>query len=222
MSARLGRPCLFVTSCRLAVYLALRKLLSPGDRILMSDQRRRFGDAAAFSLSKYVGAPCGGVLAFADERERPQLERLRDLVTTEGLRRVHAARAGAYAAERLVVGMNMVWLVRRLRRRLGMNERAGFRMPLRAVELRRTIARAPDVDRFGPWMAVDRRDYRLRPSGRLLGVVLHRPRRLDADRARRLEGVERLRALPIVAPERTTGSRSPCSVFLCWSTTGRR
>src|SRR5438876_7514811 len=36
MADRLGRPCLFLPSGRLAVYVALRAWLQPGDRILMS------------------------------------------------------------------------------------------------------------------------------------------------------------------------------------------
>src|SRR3989442_15794664 len=36
MTERLGRPCLFVPSGRLALYVALRAWLRPGDRILMS------------------------------------------------------------------------------------------------------------------------------------------------------------------------------------------
>jgi dTDP-4-amino-4,6-dideoxygalactose transaminase len=36
VAARIGRPCLFCPSGRVALYLALRRWLSPGDRILMS------------------------------------------------------------------------------------------------------------------------------------------------------------------------------------------
>src|SRR5262249_10374453 len=36
MAARLGRPCLFFPSGRLALYVALRSSLGPGNRILMS------------------------------------------------------------------------------------------------------------------------------------------------------------------------------------------
>ena len=36
LEARVGRDCVFMPSCRFAIYLAFRLLLSPGDRILMS------------------------------------------------------------------------------------------------------------------------------------------------------------------------------------------
>ena len=286
MSARLGRPCLFLPSGRLALYLALRTLLSPGDRILMSpvnddvifftvlaaglrpviapvsvkdgniapdlveeqvwtsvagvlttnlyglpdrvvELRSRcdrhgiamvedaahaietevngrfigtFGDAAAFSLSKRVGAPCGGVLAFEDEGDRAKLERLRDGVTVAGRPRDHLKQAGTHAAERLVIGMNLVWPARWLRRSLGQSERSSFRMPLRAAELRDAIAGGPGLEPFDPWVRVDRHDYHVRPSMVLLEETLRRLRRLDRDRARRIEGVARLSALPIAAP----------------------
>lgn len=295
MSARLGRPCLFLPSGRLALYLALVRCLSPGDRILMSpvtddvifftvlaaglrpvlapvspddgniavdavgervwsdvagvlttnlyglpdrveELRARcdslgialiedaahametavrgrpigtFGDAAAFSLSKHVGAPCGGILAFADEDDRADLARLRDAMTTAGRRRDHLAQAGAHGAERLVVGSHLVWPVRWLRRRVGRPERDGYRMPLHPVALRRALADGPGLAPFDDWMRVDRHDFRMRPSMPLLALTLRRLRALDADRDRRVEGVARLRTVPVVAPAARRGDPQP-------------
>ncbi len=295
MSARLDRPCLFLPSGRLAVYVALRTLVSPGSRILMSpvnddviffialaaglnpvmaplspndgnidvgmvgenlwssvggvlttnlyglpdrvEELRAhcnrlgiplvedvahaihtevkgrligtFGDAAAFSLSKHVGAPCGGVLAFADDRDRAQLEQLRDGVTVAGRPNHQLIRASMYSAERLVIRTGLVWPARWVRRRLGLTERTAFRMPLQGDDLRRAIVEGPGLQPFDRWVRVDRHDYRVRPSTGLLHWTLRRLRRLQVDRARRLEGVARLRTLPIVAPAVRNGAPQP-------------
>ena len=295
MATRLGRPCLFVPSGRLALHIALRAWLSPGDRLLMSpvtddvifftvlaaglrpvmapvspedgniepslvpadtwaglggvlttnlyglpdrvgELRSRcdqlgipliedaahaietvvdgrligtFGEAAAFSLSKSVRADLGGVLAFSDEDDRSDLERMRDGATAPARFSDRLFRAGTRNAEALVIALHLVWPVRRLRRRLGLIERTGYRMPLRADDLHRAIAAGPGLDPFEPWVRVDRRDYRLQPPAAVLERVLRRLGDLDADRARRLEGVERLRDLPIAAAAVRKGDPQP-------------
>jgi hypothetical protein len=295
MTARLGRPCLFLPSGRLALYIALRTWLRPGDRILMSpvnddvifftvlaaglspvmapvspedgniepslvpdhvwasldgvlttnlyglpdrvhELRSRcdqlgipliedaahaietavdgrfigtFGEAAAFSLSKSVGAHLGGILAFSDEAARSDLERLRDAATAPAQFSDRVIRFGAHNAEALVIGLHLVWPVRWLRRRLGLIERTGYRMPLRASDLRRAIAAGPGLEPFHPWVRIDRRDYRLQPSAALLERALRRLRNLDADRARRVEGVDRLRELPTAAAAVRKGDPQP-------------
>lgn len=295
MAARLGRPCLFLPSGRLALYVALRAWLEPGDRILMSpinddvifftvlaagltpvlapvspddgnidpslvgadvwtslggvlttnlygfpdrvkELRSRcdrlgipliedaahaietevdgrlvgtFGDAAAFSLRKHVGARCGGILAFGDDASRSELERLRDAATVPGRLRDRLMQAGAHSAEALVIGLHLVWPVRWLRRTLGLVERRTYRMPLRAGDLHRAVAAGPGLERFHPWLRVDSHHYRLQPSAFLLEGVLRRLRDLEADRERRIEGVARLRALAIVAPAVREGDPQP-------------
>lgn len=295
MAARLDRPCLFLPSGRLALYVALRAWLAPGDRILMSalnddvifftvlaaglrpvlapvspddgniepglvpahvwasvggvlttnlygfpdrvwklrsecdrlaipliedaahaietevDGRAigTFGDAAAFSLSKHVGAACGGILAFGDESDRAELEHLRDGAAAPGGLRDGVMRAGAYGAEGLVIALHAVWPVRWIRRTLSLHERRGYRMPLRPDELHRALAAGPGLERFETWIRVDRPHYRLPASAFLLRGVLRRLRRLEADRARRIEGVARLRALPNVAPAVRQGDPQP-------------
>jgi dTDP-4-amino-4,6-dideoxygalactose transaminase len=294
MSARVGRPCLFTPSGRLAIYVALRTWLSPGGRILMSpinddvvffvvlaaglrpvmapvspddgnidpgkidegtwsrldgvlttnlyglpdrigelrsrcDELRipliedaahaiqtelddrpigSFGDASIFSLSKHVRAPCGGVLAFGDDSDRPQLERLRDSATAPARWRDLLVRAGAQSTKSLVVGLGLVWPVRLLRRRLGLTERTGYRMPLCAAALRRAAA-APGLEPFDRWVRVDRHDYGVRPSTPVLEWALRRLRKLDAERGRRLEGVSRLCSLPSAAPAVRKGDPQP-------------
>jgi dTDP-4-amino-4,6-dideoxygalactose transaminase len=295
MEDRLGRPCLFAPSGRLAVYVALRAWLGPGDRLLMSpvtddvifftalaaglrpvmapispddgnidpaavpedvwatlggvlttnlyglpdrvhDLRARcdrlripliedaahametevagrrigtFGDAAAFSLSKHVGAHGGGVIAFGDEALRPALEALRDAAVPDGGGRDRWTGAGSHVVESLVVALHLVWPVRRLRRLLGATERTGDRMPLRPGDLRRALAAAPELGAFHPWVRVDRHDYRVRQPRFLLEQALRRLRALERDRERRLEGVERLRELPGVAPAACEGDPQP-------------
>jgi dTDP-4-amino-4,6-dideoxygalactose transaminase len=295
MTARLDRPCLFLPSGRLALYVALRAWLRPGDRILMSalnddvifftvlaaglrpvlapvspddgniepglvpahvwasvdgvlttnlygfpdrvlelrsgcdrlgipliedaahaietkvDGRPigTFGDAATFSLSKHVGAACGGILAFGDESDRAELERVRDRAAAPGELRDGFMRAGAYCAESLVIALRAVWPVRWIRRTLSLHERRGYRMRLRPDELHRALAAGPGLERFETWIRVDRPQYRLPASAFLLRGVLRRLRRLEADRTRRIEGVARLRALPNVAPAVRQGDPQP-------------
>jgi dTDP-4-amino-4,6-dideoxygalactose transaminase len=295
MEARLGRPCLFVPSGRLAVYIALRAWLSPGDRLLMSpvtddvifftvlaaglkpvmsplsdadgnldpgqvpdeawenlggvlttnlyglpdrveELRSRcdrfgipliedaahametsvagrpigtFGDAAAFSLSKHVGAGAGGILAFSDEAQRPDLEQLRDAALVAGRSRDQLRRASVDATEAIVIRLHLVWPARWLRRRLSMNERTAHRMPLRAADLRRAVTKAPDLESFHSWVRVDRHDYRVPPPAGVLRHALRRLQSLDADTARRNEGVARLRTLPQVARAAREGEPQP-------------
>ena len=297
MSDRLGRPCLFVASGRLSLYLAFRYWLNPGDRILMSpinddvifftalaaglrpvmapvssedgnielslvraeawgtidgvlttnlyglpDRVRElhakctelripliedaahaiqtdvdgrpigtFGDAAAFSLSKHVGAPCGGILAFSDGRSRRDLERLRDAVTVSGRLPRSVLSGSTHMFEEIVIRLGLVWPARFLRRGLGLTERRPglHRMPLREVDLRAATALAPGLEPFHAWIRVDRRDYNVRPTPFLLGRALRGLRALSRDRARRVEGVDRLRALPIAATSVREGDPQP-------------
>jgi hypothetical protein len=295
MTARLGRPCLFFPSGRLALYVALRTWLSPGDRILMSpinddviffmvlaaglrpvmapvspedgniapelvqdrvwsslagvlttnlyglpdrvhelrsqcdrlgisliedaahaietevDGRLvgTFGDAAAFSLSKHLGARCGGILAYSDEADRSDLKRLRDAATTHGDLRDRLSRAGTHTVENGVVALHLVWPARWLRRRLRLIERSASRMPLRAADLHHAVAAGPGLEPFDPWVRVNRHDYRVHPPAAYVERALRRLRDLDVDRARRIEGVGRLRALPVAAPAVRTGDPQP-------------
>ena len=168
-----------------------------------------FGDVAAFSLSKHLGAHEGGLLAFGDEADRPSLERLRDAAIVPTRLRERLVGAGTRTVERLVIQLHLVWPVRRLRRTLRLVERSGSRMPLRADDLRHAVGVAPDLEAFHSWVRVDRHHYRLRPSGHLLKKALRRLRDLDADRSRRIEQVGRLRTLPIAAPAVRTGEPQP-------------
>jgi DegT/DnrJ/EryC1/StrS aminotransferase family protein len=295
MAERLGRPCLFFPSGRLAVYAALRAWLEPGSRVLMSpltddviffvalaaglrpvmapvspsdgnidpqrvadgvwnglggvlttnlyglpdrvdDLRSRcdqlripliedaahaldtrvggrligtFGEAAAFSLSKHLGAGCGGILAFDDEASRPELEHMRNALTDPSSRGQRLMWVGRHEAERLVIRLHLVWPIRWLRRKLAPAERESHRMPLRATELRNALSAASGVQRFEAWVRVDRHDYRLQPAELLLKQALQRLKHVDADSARRIDGVTKLRCLPAVAPAVGEGSPQP-------------
>jgi hypothetical protein len=295
MADRLGRPCLFAPSGRVALYIAFRAFMEPGDRLLMSpvtddvvffialasglrpvmapvsprdgnidlpavpdelwstlggilttnlyglpdrveELRARcerfaitliedaahaiettvagrpigtFGDAAAFSFSKHVGAGCGGVLAFADESRRGELERLREEACTPAARGDRLRRLAAHAAEEAIVAANLVWPARWLRRKLGLVERSAHRMPLRPAALRAATSGAPDLARFHPWARVDFHQYRQPPPRLMVENALRRLRRLDRDRARRIAAVERVRALPIAAPAVRAGDPQP-------------
>jgi hypothetical protein len=112
-------------------------------------------------------------------------------------------------AETLVVGLHLTWPVRWLRRGLGLVERQGYRMPLRASEMERAVVAGPSLASFHPWVRVDRHDYRVEPSRILLECARKRLRDLDADIARRTKAVERLRALPMVAAGVRKGTRQP-------------
>jgi len=156
-----------------------------------------------------VGAACGGVVAFSDEADRGELERLREAAAAPRETRERRVRLAAVYAEALLVGLHLTWPVRWLRRRLGLAERRTHRMPLRAVELGRAVADAPSLAAFHSWVRVDRHCYRVPPSPILLERALRRLRSLDADEARRVEGVVRLAALPMAAPALRDGPPQP-------------
>jgi hypothetical protein len=169
-----------------------------------------FGEAAAFSLSKHLRGGSGGILAFSDEASRPALEQIRDAVTDPGSRRQRLTQVATHEVEALVIRLHLVWPVRWLRRKLAPAERVSHRMPLRTAELDGAVSAASlDLHRFDPWIRVDRHDYRVRPPAALLKKALERLRNVDADSARRIEGVRRLRALPTVAPGVLEGSPQP-------------
>jgi DegT/DnrJ/EryC1/StrS aminotransferase family len=295
MAARLGRPCLYFPSGRLALYAALRASLAPGSRILMSpvtddvilfvvlaaglrpvmaeispddgnldsdlvpdatwtslsavlttnlygfadrvhDLRATcdrlglvliedaahametevdgrpigtFGEFAAFSLSKHVGAHGGGLLAFSHEHDRAELEAIRTASVIEPTAAASVTRAVRQITEDAVIALGLVWPARRLRRSLRLTERTANRMALRVPELRAALERSPDVAAFDPWLRMDRHDYRLRSSSRVLRRALSGIHDLDDDRERRVEGVRRLRELGTVASRVLEGDPQP-------------
>jgi hypothetical protein len=167
-----------------------------------------FGDVAAFSLAKHVGG-VGGVLAFTDPARRPELVRLRNALTAPRpwSRRAYDA---ARPAVRALLGVLRLRLAAiRAREALGLVERTAYRMPLRAPELQAAVAAAPDLDRFGPWAQFDLHSFRMAPPPGALRRTLARLRRLEGDRARRLEGVLRLRSHEAAAPEVAEGPVQP-------------
>ncbi|MEU9061959.1 DegT/DnrJ/EryC1/StrS family aminotransferase [Streptomyces sp. NPDC048430] len=280
MGVRLGRECLYVPSCRLGLYLALRHWCEPGGRILMSPVnddvilfvvlaaglrpvqaplsaadgsidvdavpdavwdglsavlttnlygnpdpagrlRERcdrlgvplvedaahaigsvtdgrpvgsFGDAAAFSLSKHVGAKAGGFLAVADPAVRAPLERARDALLDPARLTAELAYAVRPYAESAVRGLRLApaaWWALRL---LGLQERDEIRMPLRPAELRQALGAAPSLDAFHSWVRVDMHDYRIAPGRLRLRRVARLLAGLDERLAAHRTGTERLLA----------------------------
>jgi dTDP-4-amino-4,6-dideoxygalactose transaminase len=168
-----------------------------------------FGDLAAFSLSKHVDAHGGGVLAFGDETDRSEFERLRATSVSGATLRQRLTRRGTRVAEELVIGLHLVWPVRWLRKKLLLAERTGYRVPLRSAELKAALAVAPSLEAFHSWVRVDRHDYRLRAPRALLERALRRLGDLQTDRERRIEGVSRLRSLEAAAPGVRKGDPQP-------------
>jgi dTDP-4-amino-4,6-dideoxygalactose transaminase len=164
-----------------------------------------FGAAAAFSLSKNVDAYRGGVLAIADRSMRKEFEQARDAVLLSrslGRRCGDALKPGARA---LLRASGVLHLLQRSREsgagalHFGVRSVGNHRMELRAEELRHAVAGGPQLDAFEAWTRVDRHDYRLKPGVPDLQIILKKLHGLDADSARRIEGVERLRrAFPSV------------------------
>ena len=91
---RIGRECLFVPSGRMALYLAFRTWLTPGDRLLMSPVT----DDVIFFVALAAGLrPVMAPLARRDGNIQPEAV---DLVRFERLRKEgRAALAGGSAAE---------------------------------------------------------------------------------------------------------------------------
>jgi hypothetical protein len=108
--------------------------------------------------------------------------------------------------DRMLRAMHLVRPAGVVARSLGLVERAGGnRMPLREPLLREAVALAPDLIRFHPWIRYDLHPYRMVHRRYLLRQMMARLGRLDQDRARRVEGVSRLREVPFVAPAAQEG-----------------
>lgn len=160
-----------------------------------------WGDASVFSLSKHVGAKAGGFLSCADPGLREALEKsCTDLLSPGRLSAELAFTVRPYA-EAAVRGLRLrrpAWAAMRL---LGLTEREGIRMPLRADELARAVEAAPDLTAHDSWVRVDMHDYRLR-SGRLrLHRIEHRLDRLDETLAACRAGTETLLPTRWARPE---------------------
>ena len=297
---RTGRECVFMPSGRMALYCAMRALLSPGDRVLMSpvtddviffvvlaaglrpvaapvsdadgnidvkavpeqtwtqvravittnlyglpdrvtELRQRcdahglvliedvahaietevdgaalgtFGAVAAYSLSKHVDAYRGGVLAIADPHLRGEIEKIRAGILTQPSLARRLADHVKPPVQALLEAVGIMRHVRRSREAAGAqySERAGgsHRMDLQPEALRQAVAGGPVLAAFEPWVRVDRHDYPMRPTVGDLRRILDRLQGLEADRERRMRGVERLRReLGCVTPGALGGSPLP-------------
>ncbi len=169
-----------------------------------------FGTAAAFSLSKHVGAKAGGFLAFDDDPAlREELVRARDeLLEPSGLAAELAYAARPYA-EAAVRGLGLRRAARATLRMLGLSERHGIRMPLRAGELARAAADAPGIAAHHSWVRVDMHDYRLAPGPLRIRRITRRLGRLDEVLHAHREGTARLLDTEWAAPGTAAGGVQP-------------
>jgi hypothetical protein len=160
-----------------------------------------FGTAAAFSLSKHVGAPAGGALVFSDGARRSELVRL--------LKEVTIARSSARFATDLVrpaveAGIRELGLVRPARataRAMGWLQRSDAdRAPLDEARLGQALARRGGLAGLDSWARWDLPGYRMAVPRALLDGIADRLSRLEADRGRRQVGMRILLELPGVAP----------------------
>jgi hypothetical protein len=296
MRRRLGRECIYVPSCRLGLYLALRRWCRPGGRVLMSpvnddvilfvvlaaglrpvqaplspydgtidvaavdaeiwrglagvltanlygnpdpapELRERcdlagipliedaahaigsevdgrpvgaFGTAAAFSLSKHVGAKGGGILAFdGGPGTREELLRARDELLEPPRPSSELAHLTRPYAEAAVRALGLRRAARATLRTLGLSERDGVRMPLRAAELAEATAAAPDLTAHHSWVRVDLHDYRRAPGRLRVRRITRRFDRLDQVLHAHREGTARLLDTEWAAPDAGTGPVQP-------------
>jgi DegT/DnrJ/EryC1/StrS aminotransferase family len=168
-----------------------------------------FGAASAFSLSKHA-AGVGGALAFADAGRREEVVRLRNRLVVDRSLRV---RSSDVVRARVLPPLDRLGLrapLSHVKRTLTRGERhGGHRMPLRPGQLRSAIADGAGLDRFDTWVRVDKHDYRLVQRNEAVTETVERLRSGARDRAARIEGTRRLRALPAAAPAAREGEPQP-------------
>jgi len=166
-----------------------------------------FGAVSAFSLSKHFPGQ-GGVLAIDGEVSRRDVAGLRDrfmLPRPVGNGAVRLARSSARAQ---LETLHLTRGLDRARRLTHPVTPAPWRVPLRAPQLEQARS-SGDLGQFGAWMETGYPDYRMRQRSSHLKRTLSRLRDLGRDRAERIAGVLRLRALDMVAPAARTGDPLP-------------
>ena len=166
-----------------------------------------FGAVSAFSFSKHFPGR-GGVLALDPEVSRQDVAKLRDRLMRPrpvGNGTVGLARSSARAQ------LETLHLTRGLdrARRLTQSVRsAPWRVPLRASRLEHARS-SGDLGQFGAWMETGYPDYRMRQRSSQLKRTVGRLRDLERDRAERIAGVLRLRALDAIAQAAREGDPLP-------------
>jgi hypothetical protein len=154
------------------------------------------GDASILSFSKHGRGPGGGALLLDDRHRLTELREERDRL----LRPPHR---GSRPRKVLSDGLRAVGLdgrAGRLRDRLRGPARDGHRMAVRPTALRTALAGAPDLVAADPWVGIDARRYRDRPTERDRRSALAALERADLEADERTAGVEQLRSLPAAAP----------------------
>ncbi|MGV9303361.1 DegT/DnrJ/EryC1/StrS family aminotransferase [Nonomuraea sp. NPDC004354] len=159
-----------------------------------------FGAAGVYSLSKHAGAGSGGVLAVADAADAKALAQARDLLLQPGSWRAELLSVASSMARQAALTFDLVRPALRLMRALGMEEeREGYRIALRAPELRAAMAGGPALPPFDPWVRADLHSYRTRRGGPARWYQGRKVAKVARVRPRRLAGVRRLAELPSVA-----------------------
>jgi hypothetical protein len=153
----------------------------------------QFGAAAAYSLSKHLGA-IGGVLTFSEPGRREALER--QAAEEIRLRPLHLAIAHQARSFLRTVGASTRpgrWLVS-LRNRLAPRprERSGYRMPYETTAVRRAQQEEGGLDRFDRWVRVDNHGYRTWPMRSIRRAALRGLEAFQENRRLRLAGGRKL------------------------------
>ncbi|GII91478.1 DegT/DnrJ/EryC1/StrS family aminotransferase [Sinosporangium siamense] len=159
-----------------------------------------FGLAGVFSLSKHAAAGSGGVLAVDSAADAKALAAERDRLLQPGSFRRELWSIATSMARHAALRLNMVRPALRIARMLGMEEeREGYRIALRAAELRSALPHAPALSPFNSWIRADLHDYAADRSR--LARWYHRRKlaALPKQRDARLAGVQTLATLPSVA-----------------------
>ncbi|SDH39587.1 dTDP-4-amino-4,6-dideoxygalactose transaminase [Sinosporangium album] len=159
-----------------------------------------FGAAGVYSLSKHAAAGSGGVLAVADAADAKALAAERDRLLMPGSGGRELLSVVTSMARHAAVKLNLVRPALWLSRLLGMEEkREGYRIALRADELRAALPQAPALRPFASWIQADLHDFQARRGAIARWYQGRKVAALPRQREARLAGVRLLATLPSVA-----------------------
>lgn len=162
----------------------------------------QFGVAAAYSLSKHV-AGVGGVLTFSEAGRRQSLVRQ----AQKEIRRWSPFLAvGSWARPLLRTTLartkTLPW-ARGIRDRLTRRRpaRSGHRIVYDTGQVLQARAEGAGLDRFDPWVRVDKPGYRTWPPDSAVRATLRRLESFEENRRLRLAGAPKLLALDLTPPD---------------------
>jgi hypothetical protein len=161
-----------------------------------------FGRASVFSLNKFIGIP-GGVVTFAEDRERDLLARraLPELRRSPVFSRETPHRLGALLSRAGYPSRLMTWLGRMYERATPHRERrAGHRMRYTVAEVRQAQRAGGGLDAFDRWVRMDNLAFRAWPLAQSIRMSLHRLQAFEGVRHLRIEGARKLLDLGYTPP----------------------